>query len=158
MAMKEVQGILHGDLKSQPGVTEKAPSFLVGDTQSPLWNITLTELLQQQVRLHPSRECVVFPEYRYRATYSQLYETTLEVAQGLRTIGIGYGDRVGIFAGNIPAYVELFFAVSHVGAALVVFNITYTPKELQFALEHSGKLLFELPLGRETLKEDPNRM
>jgi AMP-binding enzyme len=119
------------------------PSFVVGEVQTPLWEITLTQLLQQQVLSNPSGECVIFPEHNYRATYNQLYQTTLEVAQGLRAIGIGHGDRVGIFAGNIPAYVELFFASSHVGAAYVVFNTTYTPKELQFALQHSGRLPLE---------------
>jgi len=121
---------------------ELAPqlSFLVGECQTPLWKITLTELLQQQVQLNPSRECIVFPEYSYRATYSHLYETTIQVAKGLRTIGIGRGDRIGILAGNMPAYVELFFAASHVGAAYVVLNTNYTPKELQLALKHSGML------------------
>lgn len=116
------------------------PSILVGESTSPLWDLTLTQLLQKQVELNPSRECVVFPESRYRASYSELYETTLGVAKGLRAIGIGNGDRVGILAGNIPAYVELFFAVSHVGGIFVVLNTTYTPHELQSALKHSGLL------------------
>ncbi|KAG4435289.1 hypothetical protein IFR05_009215 [Cadophora sp. M221] len=125
-------------------VTDSAnPSLLVGESSSPLWDITLTQLLQKQVELNPSRECVVFSESGYRASYSELHETTLGIAKGLRAIGVGNGDRVGILAGNIPAYVELFFAVSHVGAIFVVFNTTYTPKELQSALKHSGcKALF----------------
>lgn len=138
MTIQSNQDIAHGGLKSRSASAPNS-SFLVGDTQTPLCNTTLTQLLQQQARQHPSRECVIFPEYGYRATYSELYETTLEVARSLQTIGVGHGDRVGIFAGNIPAYVELFFAVSHVGAVFVVFNTTYTPKELEFALYHSGR-------------------
>ncbi|KAH6717402.1 hypothetical protein BKA61DRAFT_547269 [Leptodontidium sp. MPI-SDFR-AT-0119] len=128
------------------------PSILVGESTSPLWDLTLTQLLQKQVELNPSRECVVFPESRYRASYSELYETTLGVAKGLRAIGIGNGDRVGILAGNIPAYVELFFAVSHVGGIFVVLNTTYTPHELQSALKHSGcKALFlSTSIGKTT--------
>jgi acyl-CoA synthetase (AMP-forming)/AMP-acid ligase II len=74
-----------------------------------------------------------------------LYQTTLEIAKGLLAHGIRRGDRVGIFAANIPAYVELLFAVSHVGGSLVVFNMTYIPQELKYALKHSGKgLIFRL--------------
>ena len=117
-------------------------SLLVGETTSQLWNLTLTQLLQKQVEINASRQCVVFPEYNYRASYEELYRKTLVVAKGLRKIGIRQGDRVGILAGNIPAYVELFFAVSHVGGIFVVLNTTYTPKELRFALKHSGRFLF----------------
>jgi len=138
MTIQDILQIAHQGTKSRSAPVPKS-SFLVGETQTPLWNTTLTQLFQQQVRLNPSRECIIFPEYRYRATYSDLYKTTLDVARSLRTVGVGRGDRVGIFAGNIPSYVELFFAVSHVGATFVVFNTTYTPKELQFALQHSGK-------------------
>lgn len=142
MAIEAIQHNSNEGRKNSTAVAPK-PSFLVGEVQSPLWEITLTQLLQQQVLSNPSGECVIFPEYNYRKTYNQLYQTTLEVAQGLRAIGIGQGDRVGIFAGNIPAYVELFFAVSHVGAVYVVFNTAYTPKEMQFALQHSGRLPLE---------------
>jgi non-ribosomal peptide synthetase component F len=140
--------------RENPTAVSLNPSFLVGEVQSPLWEITLTQLLQQQVLSNPSGECVVFPEYNYRKTYNQLYQTTLEVAQGLQAIGVSHGDRVGIFAGNIPAYVELFFAVSHVGATYVVFNTTYTPIELQFALQHSGMLPRETVLEIHRLRNN----
>jgi len=113
-------------------------STLVGPTEPSLWNITLSQLLKQQTETTPSGQCVVFPEAGYRATYQQLYQSTLAVAKGLVAAGIRRGDNIGIFAGNCPPYVELFFAASHIGAALVVLNCTYNPSELRFALKHSG--------------------
>ncbi|TVY32606.1 putative acyl-CoA synthetase [Lachnellula occidentalis] len=120
------------------------PYILVGPTEPPLWNLTLSQLLKQQTEATPSGQCVVFPEAGYRATYQQLYQNTLAVAKGLLAAGICRGDNIGIFAGNCPPYFELFFAAaSHIGAALVVLNCTYTPSELAFALKHSGcRLLF----------------
>jgi long-chain acyl-CoA synthetase len=115
-----------------------SPSFLTGPTEPPLWNLTLGELLRQQADYGPSRPCIVFPEYNHRVTYQQLYHKTLTIAKGLLSAGICRGDRIGIFAGNCPSYVELLFAASHVGAALVVLNYTYTPAELKSALSHSG--------------------
>jgi mevalonyl-CoA ligase len=122
---------------------EEAPppgtlSIVKGSTEQPLWNITLSQLLSQQAELGPQRQCVVFPAHKYRATYKQLYHSTLDVAKGLMSAGIRPGDNIGILAGNCPPYVELFFAASHVGAALVVLNNTYTPAELKLALKHSG--------------------
>jgi long-chain acyl-CoA synthetase len=118
--------------------TSTSPSFLVGPSEPPLSELTLGQLLKKQAAVGPSRPCVVFPEANYRATYGELYTRTLKVAKGLLAAGVQNGDRIGIFAGNIPAYVELFYAASHVGAALVVFNTTYTPLELKSALKHSG--------------------
>lgn len=113
-------------------------SILVGPTEPSLWNLTLSQLLKQQTEATPSGQCVVFPEAGYRATYQQLYQNTLAVAKGLLAAGIRRGDNIGIFAGNCPPYVELFFAASHIGAALVVLNCTYSPSELKYALKHSG--------------------
>jgi acyl-CoA synthetase (AMP-forming)/AMP-acid ligase II len=124
-----------------PEVPTMDLSILRGPTELPLWDITLSQLLQQQVEAGPSRQCVIFPEVEYRATYEQLYARTLEVAKGLIAAGIRKGDNIGILAGNCPPYVELFFAASHVGAALVVVNCTYTPAELMSALKHSGFII-----------------
>lgn len=114
-------------------------SLLEGPTHEPLWNLTLSQLLLREVRLGPSRPCLVFSEAKHRVTYQQLYKRTLEVAKGLMAAGINKGDHIGIMAGNCPAYVELLFAASHVGAPFVVFNNTYTASELVSATKHSGK-------------------
>lgn len=124
-----------------PEVPTRDLSILSGPTEHPLWDITLSQLLQQQVEADPSRQCVIFPEAQYRATYEQLYARSLEVAKGLIAAGVRKGDNIGILAGNCPPYVELFFAASHVGAALVVVNSTYTPTELMAALKHSGFII-----------------
>lgn len=114
-------------------------SLVVGPREPALWNLTLSQLLEQQVAAGESRQCVVFPEVHHRATYHQLYKKSLAVAKGLLAAGISRGDHIGILAGNCPAYVEILFAASHVGAALVVLNSTYTPAELKSALKHSGR-------------------
>lgn len=119
-----------------------ALSIVKGSTEPPLWNITLSQLLRQQAEQSPQLPCVVFSAHAYRATYKQLYLRTLEVARGLISTGIRPGDNIGILAGNCPPCVELFFAASHVGAALVILNNTYTPAELELALKHSGINIF----------------
>lgn len=125
-------------MKSQRSSEQPPLSYLTGSTEVPLWDITLSDLLRREVTKGPSRQCVVFVEAGYRATYQQLLQRSLAVAKGLLAAGIQKGDHVGILAGNCPPYVELLFATSHIGAALVVLNNTYTPSELKLALKHSG--------------------
>lgn len=114
-------------------------SYLQGPTDEKLWNLTLSQLLLRETQAGPTRQCLVFPEAKYRVTYSGLYQRTLKVAKGLISAGITRGDHIGIMAGNCPPYVELLFAASHVGATFVVFNNNYTASELTSALKHSGK-------------------
>jgi acyl-CoA synthetase (AMP-forming)/AMP-acid ligase II len=130
----------NGDnMENKTGMSpSEALSIVKGSTTQPLWNITLSQLLSRQAELAPQQQCIIFPEHKHRATYGQLYQRTLDVARGLFSAGIRPGDNIGIFAGNCPPYVELFFAASHAGAALVVLNSTYTAVELKSALKHSG--------------------
>lgn len=55
-------------------------------------------------------------------------------AAGLLTLGVRRGDRVGIFAPNVPEWLFLQFATAKVGAIMVNVNPAYTAGELQFAL------------------------
>lgn len=115
-------------------------SLLHGSTNEPLWNLTLSQMLHQQVEAGPNRQCLVFPESKDRLTYANLQRRSLDVARSLILAGITRGDRIGIMAGNCLPYVELFFAASHIGAIYVVLSNTYTASELISALKHSGKL------------------
>lgn len=66
-------------------------------------------------------------------------------AKALLAAGIKKGDHVGIFSGNSSAYPELFFASSHVGAALVVLNCTYTTAEFVSAVQNAGTGKLPMP-------------
>jgi mevalonyl-CoA ligase len=115
-----------------------AVSIVKGSTEQTLRDITLSQLLEQQAQQGSQQQCVVFPVHNYRATYQQLYQSTLAVAKGLISVRVLRGDNIRILAGNCPQDVELFIAAAHVGAALVVPNSTYTPAELESARKHSG--------------------
>ena len=115
-------------------------SIVEGPTQPELLDITLGELLTLQALQYGDYECLVFPWTGARWTYADLKDESDRLARGLITTGIQKGDRVGIMAGNCEQYISLFFAAARVGAILVVLNNTYTPSELYYALNHSGKI------------------
>jgi long-chain acyl-CoA synthetase len=55
-------------------------------------------------------------------------------ARALRTKGSAPGDRVGIFAKNVPDYLTCFYAIWHAGAAAVPINAKLHPKEAAWIL------------------------
>lgn len=120
--------------------TAKPMSFLTGPTQEQLQNTTLGRLLEKKAINTPDAQCLVFSEVNRRFTYHEVYQRSLDVAKALIAYGAKKGDRVGIMAGNCLPYVELLFACSHVGAALVVLNTSYTVPELNAAVSYSGNL------------------
>jgi long-chain acyl-CoA synthetase len=118
-------------------------SLVAGPTEPALLDLTLGELLTLQALQYGGIECLVFPWTNARWTYGELKDESERLARGMLASGIQKGDRVGIMAGNCEQYISVFFAAARVGAILVVLNNTYTPSELYYALNHSGRC----PLG-----------
>lgn len=123
----------------QPALPTEQLSIVYGPTQPELLDITLGELLTLQSIRYGDYECLVFPWTGARWTYADLSDEADRVARGLLAKGIQKGDRIGIMAGNCEQYISVFFAAARVGAVLVVLNNTYTPSELYYALDHTGR-------------------
>ncbi|KAI1105625.1 4-coumarate-CoA ligase [Jackrogersella minutella] len=117
-------------------------SYLEGPVDPPLVDLTLGELLDLQCQHHGSQECIVTPWTGARWTYNELNQQSSQLARALLSLGIGVGDRVGIMAGNCEQYAAVFFAVTKIGAILVILNNTYTPTEAQYALTFSDCKVF----------------
>ena len=71
-------------------------------------------------------------------TYAELGERVERVATGLRATGVVEGDRVATLLPNVPAMLELHFAIPGAGAVLVPMNTRLSPTEHAYILEHSG--------------------
>ncbi len=61
-----------------------------------------------------------------------------DVAKGLHAIGVEKGDRVGIWAPNVPEWLLVQFATARIGAILVNINPAYRSHELAYVLQQSG--------------------
>ncbi|MFV0526732.1 MAG: class I adenylate-forming enzyme family protein [Acidimicrobiales bacterium] len=76
-------------------------------------------------------------------TYSELRDGVSAAAGLLTELGVGPGDRVGIFATNSIQALEAIFAVPSVGATLVPMNYRAGDEEVAHLLADSGsKVLF----------------
>ncbi|GKT51877.1 acyl-CoA ligase sidI [Colletotrichum spaethianum] len=128
---------------SVPFAPTQRLSILHGPRDPPLVDLSLGELLELQTYQHGTKECLVIPWTGARWTYNELNQQSLLLAQALLKMGIKAGDRVGVMAGNCEQYAAIFFAVSRIGAILVILNNTYTPSEAMYAVHFSEcKILF----------------
>ncbi len=113
-------------------------SYTHGASDVPLIGETIGELLDHIAHEHASREAVVSVHQGVRMTYGQLAKACNEVARGLMALGVGHGDRVGIWSTNNAEWVIVQFATAKIGAILVNVNPAYRTVELEYALRQSG--------------------
>lgn len=71
-------------------------------------------------------------------TYKGLYQSSLRLANYLKGLGVGKGDRVSIMLPNCPQAVISYYGALLSGAIVVQTNPMYTERELQFQLVDSG--------------------
>jgi acyl-CoA synthetase (AMP-forming)/AMP-acid ligase II len=113
-------------------------SLVSGPLDPPLLQLTLSQLLSQQVELYPNNEAVVIPWTGARWTYQKLWEESSLLARALLKEGVRPRDRIGIMSGNCEKYIALFFACVRAGAICVTLNNTYTATETEYALKHTS--------------------
>ncbi|MBT2207419.1 AMP-binding protein [Actinomadura sp. NEAU-AAG7] len=114
------------------------PSYASGTSAVPLLGDTIGENLARTVASHADRDAVVERATGRRWTYDQFSADVDAVALGLRGLGVGKGDRVGIWAPNCAEWMLVQYATARLGAILVNINPAYRVHELEFVLNQSG--------------------
>ena len=113
-------------------------SYVNGPSTETLIGQTIGENLAATVARFGSREALVDAPSGRRWTYDQFSAAVAEVAKGLHAIGVEKGDRVGIWAPNVPEWLLVQFATARIGAILVNINPAYRSHELAYVLQQSG--------------------
>src|SRR3954447_12551923 len=117
-------------------------SYAAGETSPPLLEETIGANLERIVAEHGDREALVEVATGRRWTYAELAAALDPLARGLLALGIGKGDRVGIWSPNCAEWTIVQYATAKIGAVLVNINPAYRTHELSYALNQSGvKLL-----------------
>ncbi len=104
--------------------------------QPPFSDVTVGDLLTQLARALPSNEALVYvggPRY----TFDQLEREARTIARGLRGIGVERGERVVVWATNVPEWVVLQFALAKIGAILVTANTSLRARDTDYLLRQS---------------------
>jgi fatty-acyl-CoA synthase len=113
-------------------------SYANGLSTEPLLGQTIGENLAATVARVPDRDALVDVPSGRRWTYAELARDVESAALGLLALGVGKGERVGIWAPNVPEWTITQFATARIGAILVNINPAYRTHELAYVLNQAG--------------------
>jgi fatty-acyl-CoA synthase len=113
-------------------------SYVHGASDVPLIGATIGDLFDHVAAQVPENEALVSCHQGVRYTYRAFQALCDRFARGLMALGIGKGDRIGIWATNHAEWVVAQFATPKIGAILVNINPAYRVYELEYALNQSG--------------------
>jgi fatty-acyl-CoA synthase len=116
----------------------KALSYVNGPSTVPLIGQTVGENLARTVARFGDRDALVDVPSGRRWTYAEFAADVAAVAKGLLARGVAKGDRVGIWAPNVPEWLLVQFATARIGAILVNINPAYRSHELSYVVQQSG--------------------
>jgi len=103
----------------------------------PLQELTLGQILDRTVARFPDNEAIVYVDRDFRLTYREFGDLVDRLARGLMSMGVRQGEKVAVWATNIPYWVALQFATAKIGAVLLTVNTNYRSTELAYVLEQS---------------------
>ncbi|MEO8221496.1 MAG: AMP-binding protein [Specibacter sp.] len=127
------------------------PSHTSGPCSTPLLDETIGANFAGTAGRFPNREALVDKPSGRRWSYAQLNDDVDALARGLLAAGVAKGDRVGIWAPNVPEWVLIQYATAKIGAILVNVNPSYRTHELKYAVQQSGlRMLVALPAFRSS--------
>jgi len=107
------------------------------DTPPPPYrDVTLGDLLSRLAAALPDREALVYRE-RPRYTFAALERQARTIARGLMAVGVEPGERVVVWATNVPEWVVLQFALAKIGAILVTANTSLRARDVDYLLRQS---------------------
>ena len=98
---------------------------------------TIGQILNETVEKNPDGDAVVYVDRNYRLTWRQFQRVVNDMAKGLKALGVEQGQKVAVWASNLPYWVALQFATAKIGAILLTVNTHYQRAELEYLLQQS---------------------
>jgi fatty-acyl-CoA synthase len=123
---------------------DHARSHATGPSDPPVRDMTLGDLLGWAATTTPDRVALIAaatPQTtgaaRPQWTYAELHQQSLQTARALAQ-RFKPGERVAVWAPNIPQWVLLEFGVAMAGLVLVTVNPGFKAAEVEYVLKQSG--------------------
>ena len=115
-------------------------SYFPAQTDDVVLETTVGGILREAAVATPGAEALVEAdiagELRRRWTYAELLADAERLARALLS-RYRPGERIAVWAPNIPEWVILEYAAALAGLTLVTANTAYRPREMQFVLQQS---------------------
>ena len=102
-----------------------------------LIDTTFGQFLEHWAQLTPDKDFIVYPDRDLRFSYATFDRRVDHLAKSLLHHGIRKGDKIGIFANNVPDWLTYFFATAKIGGVLVTINTNYRTHELEYLVKNS---------------------
>ena len=97
---------------------------------------TITNLIDEQIARRPDATAVIYGERHI--SYTELSDLGARTAAGLASLGVGIGDRVGLWLPNTPAYLGLLLGCARLGAIATSVNTRFRSTEVADIVIRSG--------------------
>jgi fatty-acyl-CoA synthase len=113
--------------------------------QAPL---TITSIMRHAERVNGASEVVSVTgdNPRHRCTLSDVFRRARQLANALTKAGVRPGDRIATLAWNDYRHLELYYAVSCLGAVLHTLNPRLYAEQITYIANHAGdRFLFADP-------------
>ena len=116
-------------------------SYWPADTSVPVLELTVADILREAAAEMPDQLALVagMPQSsdRRRWTFGQMLEESEQVARAL-LVRFQPGERIAVWAPNLPEWVLLEFGAAMAGIVLVTVNPAFRTRELEYVLKQSG--------------------
>ena len=97
---------------------------------------TLSQVLRDTTKRVPARAAILDPS-GLTLTYEELNRQVDQLARGMLDLGVGKGDKVGLWMPNVTEWVVAYFAIARIGAVVVPMNTRYKSHEVEYILDNS---------------------
>ena len=98
--------------------------------------INIGDWIRKWSYLQPRKRALIFEDRPF--TYQEVNLRTNQLCHLLLDLGVQKGDRISVLLYNCHQYIEIFFAISKIGAILVPLNWRLVGPELEFIIKDSG--------------------
>ncbi|MEI6578130.1 MAG: AMP-binding protein [Eubacteriales bacterium] len=99
--------------------------------------LTLGEQLAEMARKYPNDNMIKYTDRDYERTWKEFDDECEIIARGFMAIGLEKGDKISVWATNVPAWLLTFFGSAKMGGILVTVNTSYKLFELDYQLKQS---------------------
>ncbi|MFC6633400.1 long-chain fatty acid--CoA ligase [Microbulbifer taiwanensis] len=116
------------------------------------WPLLISSIFRHATTYFADREIVSVtadqPSFRY--TFAEFGRRVCKLANALRNAGVKPGDRVATLAWNDHRHLELYYAISGIGAVCHTINPRLFPEQIEYIVEHAeDTLMFVDPMFRD---------
>jgi len=102
-----------------------------------LIDLTFSQVLDRVTEEFPDQYAFRYTTLDYTRTYAEFREDVDTFARSLLALGVKAGDKVAIWATNVPQWFITFWATVKIGAVLVTMNTAYKIREAEYLLRQA---------------------